>query len=239
MIIYPAIDLKGGKCVRLYKGDMQQATIYNDSPASQAHEWASLGFNWVHVVDLDGAIQGMPANHHAVRDIIKAVDIPVQLGGGIRTHAQIRHWIEEGVSRVILGTAAVNDPDLVKQACYDFPGQIAVGIDALDGIVMTQGWVDASTVKAADLARMFEDVGVSAIIYTDIDRDGTGAGVNVKATKILSEVTSIPVIASGGVGTLGDISAVRDAGLPGVIVGKAFYDKSVNPAEALKVAAGP
>lgn len=240
MIIYPAIDLKGGKCVRLYKGDMTKDTVYNDNPAAQAHEWARLGFSWLHIVDLDGAVAGVPTNHHAVRDIIKAVDIPVQLGGGIRTHAQIRHWIEEGVSRIILGTAAVNDPDLVRQACLDFPGQIAVGIDALDGIVMTQGWVDASRIKAADLARMFEDAGVAAIIYTDINRDGTGEGVNIEATKALSDVTSIPVIASGGVGSIADIEAVRAASLShrlnGVIVGRAFYDKTVDPAEALRVA---
>ena len=240
MIIYPAIDLKAGKCVRLYKGDMNKDTVYNDNPEAQALEWARCGFNWLHIVDLDGAIGGMPANHHAVRKIIKAVDLPVQLGGGIRTYAQIRHWIEEGVSRVILGTAAVNDPDLVKQACNDFPGQIAVGIDALDGIVMTQGWVDASQIQAADLARMFEDVGVAAIIYTDINRDGTGHGVNIEATCALAEVTSIPVIASGGVGSLKDIAAVKEAvkthSLNGVIVGRAFYDKSIDPIEAIKLA---
>lgn len=242
MIIYPAIDLKSGQCVRLYKGDMTQATVYNDNPAAQAHIWARTGFNWLHIVDLDGAIAGAPANHHAVREIIAAVDIPVQLGGGIRTHAQIQHWIEEGVSRVILGTAAVNDPDLVKQACRDFPGQIAVGIDALDGIVMTQGWVDSGHIQAVDLAQMFEDAGVAAIIYTDINRDGTGHGVNMEATCALAEATSIPVIASGGVGSLADIDAVKAAvkshGLNGVIVGRAFYDKSVDPAEALKRAAG-
>jgi phosphoribosylformimino-5-aminoimidazole carboxamide ribotide isomerase len=241
MIIYPAIDLKDGQCVRLYKGDMTRSTVYSDNPAAQAHEWAKAGFNWLHIVDLDGALQGAPANHHAVRDILKSIDIPVQLGGGIRTRAQIEHWINEGVSRVILGTAAVNDPDLVKQACREFPGQIAVGIDALDGIVMTQGWVDASHMQAADLARMFEDAGVAAIIYTDINRDGTGQGVNMEETCALAQATSIPVIASGGAGSLKDIERVKAAslshGLNGVIVGRAFYDKSLDPLEALKVAA--
>jgi phosphoribosylformimino-5-aminoimidazole carboxamide ribotide isomerase len=242
MIIYPAIDLKNGKCVRLLRGDMNKDTVYNDNPAAQAHDWARLGFSWLHIVDLDGAIQGMPANHRAVRDIIKAVDIPVQLGGGIRTYKQVERWLQEGVSRIILGTIAVNDPDLVKQVCRDFPGQIAIGIDALQGTVMTQGWVDASNMQATELAKMFEDAGASAIIYTDIDRDGTGHGVNVAATKELAEVTSIPVIASGGVGSLKDIELIKAAsashGLNGVIVGRAFYDKSVDPNEALRVAAG-
>ena len=241
MIIYPAIDLKAGKCVRLYKGDMNKDTVYNDNPEAQALEWARCGFNWLHIVDLDGAIQGMPANHRAVRDILKSVDIPVQLGGGIRTHKQVERWLQEGVSRIILGTVAVNDPDLVKEVCRDYPGQIAIGIDALQGTVMTQGWVDASHLKAVELAKMFEDAGACAIIYTDIDRDGTGNGVNVQATKELAEVTSIPVIASGGVGSLKDIELIKVAsashGLNGVIVGRAFYDKSVDPAEALRVAA--
>lgn len=240
MIIYPAIDLKNGQCVRLYKGDMSRDTVYNDDPAAQAHAWAKAGFSWLHIVDLDGAISGMPENHHAVRQILKTIDVPVQLGGGIRTHAHIAHWIEEGVSRVILGTAAVRDPELVKQACRDFPGQIAVGIDALDGIVMVEGWVDSSNIQAVDLAKMFEDVGVSAIIYTDIDRDGTGQGVNIEATKALAQACNIPVIASGGVGSLNDIKAVKSAvqthGLNGVIVGRAFYDKTVDPLEALALA---
>lgn len=242
MIIYPAIDLKDGKCVRLYKGDMTQDTVYNDDPAAQAREWAQAGFSWLHVVDLDGALAGAPANHSAVRGILDAVGVPVQLGGGIRSHGQIGHWLEAGVSRVILGTAAVRDPDLVRQACRDFPGRIAVGIDALDGIVMVDGWVDSGNIAAADLARLFEDAGVCAIIYTDIDRDGTGAGINMEATRALAESTSIPVIASGGAGSLDDLKAVRAAadshGLNGVIVGRAFYDKSIDPAQALTVASG-
>ncbi|MCB1783584.1 MAG: 1-(5-phosphoribosyl)-5-[(5-phosphoribosylamino)methylideneamino]imidazole-4-carboxamide isomerase [Alphaproteobacteria bacterium] len=240
MIIYPAIDLKDGKCVRLYKGDMNKDTVYNDNPPAQAHEWARAGFSWLHIVDLDGAVQGAPANHHAVRDIINAVDIPVQLGGGIRTFGQIEHWLSEGVSRVILGTVAVRDPDLVKEACRAFPGQIAVGIDALAGIVMVDGWVGSGNIKATELVKHFEDAGVAAVIYTDIDRDGTGEGVNIVSTVALAQETSIPVIASGGVGGIEDIRLVREAesyGVEGVIVGKALYDGRLSPEDALKAAA--
>ncbi len=241
MIIYPAIDLKDGKCVRLYKGDMQQDTVYNESPAAQALEWAQAGFNWLHVVDLDGAVEGVPANAHAVRDIIKAADIPIQLGGGIRTNAQIEHWLEEGVSRVILGTAAVRNPDLVKEACYNFPGQIAVGIDARAGYVAVEGWVEDTNIEAKTLASMFEDVGVAAIIYTDIDRDGTGQGLNMISTISLAQSTDIPVIASGGVSSANDMRNVRDAvqyGVNGVIVGKAFYEGHLDPGEAIAIASG-
>lgn len=241
MIIYPAIDLKGGKCVRLVQGDMSRDTVYNDDPAAQALEWVQAGFNWLHIVDLDGAIEGVPKNHSAVRAILKDIDIPVQLGGGIRNESQIEHWIEAGVSRVILGTAAVRNPELVKWACHQFPDQIAVGIDALNGEVMVDGWVDGSNIQAVELARLFEDAGVAAIIYTDIDRDGTGKGVNVEATVKLAEATNIPIIASGGAGSMADIEAVKAAslshGLNGVIVGKAFYDKRIDPKEALVVAA--
>ena len=237
MIIYPAIDLKDGRCVRLFKGDMQKETVYNNDPGAQALEWAKSGFSWVHVVDLNGAVDGRPVNSVAVRSILNSIDIPVQLGGGIRSREQIEHWIGEGVSRVILGTAAVKDPDLVKWACGQFPGQIAVGIDALRGEVMVDGWVDGSNVKDTELAKMFEDVGVAAIIYTDIDRDGTGQGVNIEATKALAEATRIPVIASGGVGSIEDVKIVKAAseshGLNGVIIGKALYDERVDPAEAL------
>lgn len=242
MIIYPAIDLKDGKCVRLYKGDMAQETVYNDDPAAQALAWAQAGFSWVHVVDLDGAVTGSSQNSEAVKSIIETVDIPVQLGGGIRTLEHINHWLSEGVSRVILGTVAVKDPDLVKQACAEFPGQIAVGIDARDGWVAVDGWVENSDIKAIELAQMFEDAGVSAIIYTDIDRDGTGEGVNLEATQGLAEATNIPVIASGGIGSLDDVKAVKSVahthGLDGVIIGKALYDERVVPADALNVAAG-
>lgn len=240
MIIYPAIDLKDGQCVRLYKGDMNKDTVYNDDPAAQALEWARSGFAWVHVVDLDGAVNGAPANHSAVRNIIEAVDIPVQLGGGIRTMKQIESWLGEGVSRVILGTIAVRDPDLVKTACYEFPGQIVVGIDARNGNVAVEGWVEESDMQATELAKIFEDVGVSTIIYTDIDRDGTGEGVNVVSTIALAQSTSIPIIASGGVGSLDDLKLVRDAeqyGVDGVVVGKALYDGRVTPADAIRVMA--
>ena len=241
MIIYPAIDLKNGQCVRLYKGDMNKDTVYNDDPAAQGLDWARSGFSWIHVVDLDGAVSGAPANHAAVRSIIGSVDIPVQLGGGIRTMAQIENWLNEGVSRVILGTIAVRDPALVKRACYEFPGQIVVGIDARNGKVAVEGWVEESDLEATELARMFEDVGVSTIIYTDIDRDGTGEGLNMLSTIALAQSSSIPVIASGGVGSLEDLKLVRDAaqyGVEGVIVGKALYDGRVKPADALKIASG-
>lgn len=241
MIIYPAIDLKGGKCVRLYKGDMAQDTVYNDNPAAQAHEWARSDFSWLHVVDLDGAVSGSTENQAAVRAIINAVDVPVQLGGGIRTMAQIEGWLSEGISRVILGTIAVRDPELVKQACREFPGQIAVGIDARKGKVAVEGWVEESDMSPEDLARHFEDAGVSAIIFTDIDRDGTGEGVNLESTIALAQSTSIPIIASGGVGSLEDIRRIKEAsaqGVTGVIVGKAFYSKAVDPQKALRIAAG-
>lgn len=239
MIIYPAIDLKDGQCVRLLKGDMNKDTVYNDNPAAQALEFARAGFSWLHVVDLNGAIDGMPVNHHAVRDIIAASDIPVQLGGGIRTMRHIEHWIEEGVSRVILGTAAVRDPELVRDACNRYPGQIAVGIDARDGWVAVEGWVESSNIRADELAKMFEDAGVAAIIYTDIDRDGTGQGVNTLATINLAKDISIPVIGSGGVGSLTDIENIRDAhqyGVEGLIIGKAFYEKKFSYEDALKTA---
>lgn len=241
MIIYPAIDLKGGKCVRLYKGDMTQDTVYNDNPAAQGADWARAGFSWIHVVDLDGAVSGKPVNGAAVRGILDAVDIPVQLGGGIRTLAQIEYWLQEGISRVILGTVALRDPDLVKQACFEFPDQIAVGIDARNGKVAVEGWVEESDMLATELAQKFEDAGVCAIIYTDIDRDGTGAGLNMISTIQLAQSTSIPVIASGGVGSIHDLELVRDSaqfGVTGVIVGKALYDGRVKPEDALKVAAG-
>lgn len=240
MIIYPAIDLKDGKCVRLYQGDMAQDVVYNEDPGAQAHEWAAAGFRWIHVVDLNGAIDGKPVNNLAVAAILKAADIPVQLGGGIRDLAQIEHWLSEGISRVILGTLAAREPEVVKEACRLFPDQIAVGIDAKDGEVMVDGWVKGSNIQASELIQHYEDAGVTAVIYTDIARDGTGEGVNIEATKALAAASSIPVIASGGVGSLADIEAVKAAsdshGLNGVIVGKALYDERVDPIEALKVA---
>jgi phosphoribosylformimino-5-aminoimidazole carboxamide ribotide isomerase len=238
MIIYPAIDLKDGRCVRLYQGDMARDTIYHENPAAQAHDWAKEGFSWLHVVDLNGAVDGTPVNHAAVREILRAVDIPVQLGGGIRTMAQIEHWLGEGVSRVILGTIAVRDPQLVREACLKFPDQIVVGIDARKGMVAVHGWVEESDVQVTELAAHFEDAGVSAIVYTDIDRDGTGHGVNMDSTIALAQSTAIPVIASGGVGSLEDLRAVKAAGVhgvQGVIVGRAFYDRTISPKEALSI----
>lgn len=237
MIIYPAIDLKDGKCVRLYKGEMDQDTVYNDDPAAQALTWAQAGFSWLHVVDLNGAFEGKPVNADAVTSILASIDLPVQLGGGIRSLKQIEHWLAQGISRVILGTAAVRDPALVQQACGLFPGQIAVGIDARKGLVAVEGWAEDSDMSAIDLAKKVEDCGVETIIYTDIDRDGTGEGLNMAATRQLAENTRIPVIASGGVGSLEDIRAVRAAkssGIQGVIIGKALYDGRIEAAEALK-----
>lgn len=239
MIIYPAIDLKDGKCVRLHKGAMDKATVYNEDPASQAHEWAIAGFSWLHVVDLNGAIGGRPVNIEAVRAILDASDLPVQLGGGIRSLAQIETWLNEGVSRVILGTAAVKNPALVREACNLFPNQIVVGIDARGTRVAVEGWVEDSDMEVADLAAQFEDAGVSAIIYTDIDRDGTGAGLNMSNTISLAQTTGIPVIASGGVASIADIRAVRAAtqyGVNGVVVGTALYDGTIDPARALQEA---
>lgn len=219
---------------------MTRDTVYCENPSEQAIEWARAGFSWLHVVDLNGATQGAPVNHHAVRDILKATDIPVQLGGGIRNMGHIEHWLGEGVSRVILGTAAVRNPDLVREACREFPGQIAVGIDALAGEVMVDGWVDGSNIQADELARHMEDAGVCAIIYTDIDRDGTGQGINIVSTICMAQATSIPIIASGGAHSLQDVQNVKDAseyGVNGVVIGKAFYEKTIDPAEALKIAA--
>jgi len=239
MIIYPAIDMKAGKCVRLYKGEMHKDTIYSDSPAQQVLEWVQCGFSWLHLVDLDGAVAGAPANSRAVRDILASVDVPVQLGGGIRNMAQIEHWLNEGISRVILGTIAVRDPDLVKQACAAFPDQIVLGIDARNEMVAVEGWAQEGDINMIDLARMFEDAGAAAIIYTDIERDGTQTGVNIESTVKLAEATSIPVIASGGIGKPEHLQAVKDAaprGITGVIVGKALYEKSIEPREALAIA---
>lgn len=237
MIIYPAIDLKNGQCVRLHKGDMDSATVYNEDPGAQAHDWAKLGFSWIHVVDLNGAIDGKPVNVQAVRSILSASDLPVQLGGGIRSLKQIEDWLEEGVSRVILGTIAVKNPALVREACALFPDQIVVGIDARGTRVAVEGWVEESDIEVNDLATMFEDCGVSSIIYTDINRDGTGKGLNMDTTVSLAKSTKIPVIASGGVATLSDIRAVKAAtlhGVEGVIVGTALYNGSINPVQALK-----
>jgi phosphoribosylformimino-5-aminoimidazole carboxamide ribotide isomerase len=239
MIIYPAIDLKNGQCVRLHKGDMDAVTVFNDNPANQAEEWARNGFSWLHVVDLNGAVDGKPVNVDAVRAIIGAADLPVQLGGGIRSLKQIEDWLAEGVSRVILGTVAVKNPALVREACELFPDQIVVGIDARGTRVAVEGWVEESDMEVNDLAAIFEDVGVAAIIYTDINRDGTGEGLNMKNTIALAQSSSIPVIASGGVASIADIRAVKAAeqfGVTGVIVGTALYNGAIDPIRALQEA---
>lgn len=236
MILFPAIDLKDGQCVRLKRGLMEEATVFNDDPAAQARAWAEAGFNWLHLVDLNGAFEGKPVNGAAVDAILGALDIPVQLGGGIRDMATIEMWLTKGIARVILGTVAVKNPELVKDACRAFPGQVVLGIDAKSGFVATEGWADVSDLSVVDLARRFEDAGAAAIVYTDVDRDGILAGVNVDATVALAEAVSIPVIASGGVASIDDISALLDAacpGIEGVISGRALYDGRIDPAQAL------
>lgn len=236
MIIYPAIDLKDGACVRLLRGEMSQATVFNNDPGEQARLFQSQGFEWLHLVDLNGAFEGKPVNGAAVESILKSVTIPVQLGGGIRDLNTIGMWLEKGVSRVILGTVALRDPDLVKAACREFPGRIAVGIDAREGYVAVAGWAETSDIKALDLALKFEDCGVSAIIYTDINRDGAMGGVNVESTSDLAFHLTTPVIASGGVSSIEDLKALKveeDTGIEGVICGRALYDGRIDPREAL------
>ncbi len=238
MKIFPAIDLKNGQCVRLFKGDMAQATVFNDNPQAQALEFERAGFSYLHLVDLDGAIEGSPVNKGAVEAILKAIKIPVQLGGGIRNLAQIENWLSLGVSRVILGTIAAKNPEIVIEACKKFPGRIVVGIDSKNGFVATEGWVEESETKTLDLAKKYEDVGVCAIIYTDISRDGTLTGVDFEGTKNLAQNLSIPVIASGGVSSIEDIKALKTLekhGLEGVIVGRALYDKKVSAKELLAI----
>ncbi len=242
MILFPAIDLKGGSCVRLLKGDMQAVTVFNDDPAAQARAFASQGFAWLHVVDLDGAVEGKAVNAAAVTAILAAVTLPVQLGGGIRDRGAIDAWLDRGVRRVILGTAALRDPELVRSACRAYPGRIVVGVDARAGKVAVEGWARTSRVDAVELALRFEDAGVSAIIYTDIDRDGALAGVNVEATAALARRLKTPVIASGGVASLADLRALRRHerdGIAGVISGRALYDGRLDPAAALALLAEP
>lgn len=240
MILFPAIDLKDGRAVRLLRGDMAQATVFNEDPAAQARDFAAAGFEWLHLVDLNGAFAGRPVNAAAVEAILAAVDIPVQLGGGIRDIATVERWLSAGVRRVILGTAAVKTPDLVREACRAFPGRVVVGIDARDGRVAVEGWAEASATAALDLAQSFEDAGVAAIVYTDIERDGALAGVNVGATQTLAAALSIPVIASGGVASLDDIAAlmaIAKDGVEGVICGRALYDGRIDPKSALALVA--
>lgn len=239
MILFPAIDLKDGACVRLKRGAMESATVFNADPAAQARAFQAAGFEWLHVVDLNGAFEGRSANADAIRAVRAAVDMPIQLGGGIRDRAGIDSWFEAGISRVIVGTAALRDPELVKEAARAHPNRVAVGIDARDGKVAVEGWAETSEVTAVDLARRFEDAGVAAIIFTDIARDGMLQGVNVEATDVLARTLSIPVIASGGVSGLDDIASLVAANNPnilGVVIGRALYDGRIDPAAALLLA---
>lgn len=238
MILFPAIDLKDGECVRLKLGDMEQATVYNADPAAQARAFEQQGFEWLHVVDLNGAFAGTSVNGAAVEAILKATKNPVQLGGGIRTMADIEGWLAKGLARVILGTVAVRDPELVKAACKAFPGQVAVGIDARGGKVAVEGWAETSELSAIELAQRFEGAGVAAIIYTDIDRDGVLAGINWPSTLELAEATSIPVIASGGLAGIEDIRRMVEPDakiLEGAISGRALYDGRIDSREALAI----
>lgn len=241
MILFPAIDLKDGKCVRLKLGDMNEATVFNDDPADQALSFEKQGFNYLHIVDLNGAFAGKPVNAAAVEAILKAITMPAQLGGGIRDIATIEAWLTRGIRRVILGTIAVRDPALVREACKLFPGRVAVGIDAKGGKVAVEGWAETSELSAIDLARRFEDAGVAAIIYTDIERDGVLKGLNLPATAELARATSIPVIASGGLASIDDVKALLTPEyrmLEGAITGRALYDGRLDPTEALALLAG-
>ena len=241
MILFPAIDLKDGHCVRLERGDMEKATVFNDDPVAQAKAFADLGCPWLHMVDLNGAFAGTSINGDIVGKICSSVNMDIQLGGGIRQMEDIDRWLDRGVKRVILGTAAVKDPALVKEGCRKYPGQIAVGIDAKNGMVATEGWANTTHIKATDLGKLFADVGVAAIIFTDIDRDGVLAGVNIEATAELARITGLPVIASGGVASIDDIKLLRDAkinGLLGVISGRAIYDGRLDIQETLSLLKG-
>lgn len=234
MILYPAIDLKDGQCVRLLRGEMAAATVFGDDPAAQAAKFEAAGCEWVHLVDLNGAFAGQPVNGAAVEAILARLKVPAQLGGGIRDMATIGMWLEKGLARVILGTVAVENPDLVRQAAREFPGKVAVGIDARKGFVATKGWAEETDVQATDLARSFEDAGVAAIIYTDIDRDGAMGGPNIEATEALARAVSIPVIASGGVSRMQDLIDLQATGvIAGAISGRALYDGAIDLAQAL------
>jgi len=234
MILFPAIDLKDGRCVRLKRGAMEEATVFNDDPAGQAAQFEALGFDWLHCVDLDGAFAGRSVNRDAIRAIRTRIKLPIQLGGGIRSLAHIEAWLEAGISRVILGTVALRDPDLVKGAARRWPARVAVGLDAKDGKVAVEGWAETSDVTALDLARRFEDAGVAAIIFTDIARDGMLQGVNVEATAGLAAQLRIPVIASGGVAGIEDIAALKGKpNILGVVIGRALYDGRIDPRAAL------
>lgn len=242
MRLYPAIDLKDGQCVRLFKGDMNAATVYNEDASAQARRFEAAGFDYLHVVDLNGAVTAAAnTNRTVVEKILSSVTIPVQLGGGIRTADHVDFWLNAGITRVILGTAAVKNPSLVKQVARAYPGRIVVGIDARDGMVAVEGWVKASSMKAVDLAKLFEDVGVAAIIYTDIARDGTLEGPNLDETAALAAAISIPVILSGGIGKLADLQAVKahpSTNIEGIILGRALYENTIQPYDALALMRG-
>ena len=241
MILFPAIDLKDGQCVRLKLGDMDQATVFNDDPAAQALSFEAQGFEWLHLVDLNGAFAGRPVNRTAVEAILGAVKIPVQLGGGIRNLGQIETWLDQGIRRVILGTVALHNPALVREACRAFPGRIAVGIDAKGGRVAVEGWAETSDLSATDLARRFSDAGVSAIIFTDVDRDGILKGLNIESTLELARAVPIPVIASGGLASMDDIHHLMQSDcriLEGAISGRALYDGRINVPVALGLLRG-
>jgi phosphoribosylformimino-5-aminoimidazole carboxamide ribotide isomerase len=238
MILFPAIDLKDGACVRLKLGDMEQATVFNTDPAAQARAFEEQGFDYLHVVDLNGAFAGQPVNGEAVEGILKSVKMPVQLGGGIRDRAGVEAWLDKGIARVILGTIAVRDPELVRDACRAHPGQVAVGIDARGGKVAVEGWAETSELTTVELARRFEDAGVAAIIFTDIDRDGVLKGLNIESTLALANAVRIPVIASGGLASIDDVKRLLEpdcAILEGAISGRALYDGRLDPAEALRL----
>ncbi|NSX54192.1 1-(5-phosphoribosyl)-5-[(5-phosphoribosylamino)methylideneamino]imidazole-4-carboxamide isomerase [Parasulfitobacter algicola] len=237
MILYPAIDLKDGQAVRLYKGEMDQATVFNDDPVAQAMAFQNAGCEWLHLVDLNGAFAGTPVNGGAVTAILDQAKVPAQLGGGIRDMATIEAWLSKGLARVILGTVAVEDPDLVRTAAKAFPGQVAVGLDARDGRVATRGWAEETDIQVIDLARKFEDAGIAAIIYTDINRDGAMQGPNIPATAALANAVSIPIIASGGVSSIDDLIALKNCGAPlnGAISGRALYDGAIDLPSALSV----
>ncbi|WP_333834344.1 1-(5-phosphoribosyl)-5-[(5-phosphoribosylamino)methylideneamino]imidazole-4-carboxamide isomerase [Rubrimonas sp.] len=240
MILYPAIDLKDGACVRLLRGEMDAATVFNDDPAGQAEAFARAGARWLHLVDLNGAFAGRPVNGAAVEAILSRVSVPVQLGGGVRDMGGVEGWLARGVARVILGTVAVRDPALVRAAARAFPGRVAVGVDARGGRVAVEGWAETTELSALDIARRFEDAGVAALIYTDIERDGAMQGPNVEATAALARAVSIPVIASGGVSSLDDLRALRDCGaaLDGAISGRALYDGRIDLAQAIALLEG-
>lgn len=238
MIIFPAIDLKQGKCVRLFKGNLNEVTIFNNSPSNQALEFEKYGFKFIHVVDLDGAVNGITINQNSVKEILQNIKIPVQLGGGIRDLATIEKWLKLGVNRVILGTLAIKNPDIVKEACREFPNQIVVGIDSVNGMVATEGWLKTNNIGVVELAKQFEDCGVSAIIYTDINRDGTLSGADIEGSIKLTNSLSIPIIISGGISNIKEVIKIRNLKNPqiaGVIIGRAIYDKKVSIEDLIKL----